>query len=390
MKTMKTLMLVAAATVSMQLFGSYVFNWRLATKVPRMEGDYDYAIIAVYDGNTKVSWLYSSNDGTGYLPQSGDSSFASRYYASYASDGGFAQADITKLLSNDYDAAAYAYVIELYKDDIYVNETGRYTYASLIAGYEMEVGGTSAPTAGVKTVYSIIPEPTSALLLMVGLGLLGLKRKARKVLLPCLLLASMVSFGEADLKFVTLKSEGPDKYADGTVVKDGERYAVVYTADPALVTFAADGQVTGGTLILTSRIAKNGGCPETSFQLGSGVTAGCTGGEYTLFLLDTRLADGTIAAAVNGKVPLVNGYGPVTGGVVTVSESLVPEGTPEPTFTGIEVGDEWVTLTLENTVPYLQYTVDGAEEAANGKAGEPITLKVRREEGGQMFRARRK
>lgn len=387
MKTMKTLMLVAAATVSMQLFGSYVFNWRLMTKVPRMEGDYDYAVIAVYnDATGNIASLYGVN---GRLASSANSNVTSKFYYEDLADDIWAQADITQIVS--LKDAAYSYVIELYSDNYgYVNETGHYTYASLFAGYEMETGSTSDPNVKIRNVHSIIPEPTSALLLMVGLGLLGLKRKARKVLLPCLLLASMVSFGEADLKFVTLKSEGPDKYADGTVVKDGERYAVVYTADPALVTFAADGQVTGGTLILTSRIAKNGGCPETSFQLGSGVTAGCTGGEYTLFLLDTRLADGTIAAAVNGKVPLVNGYGPVTGGVVTVSESLVPEGTPEPTFTGIEVGDEWVTLTLENTVPYLQYTVDGAEEAANGKAGEPITLKVRKEEGGQMFRARRK
>ena len=385
MKTIKTLMLVAAATMSTQLFGSYVFNWRLVT-APASAQDYSYAVIAVYNGDAKATTLLGTVSGD--LPQADKTSIASKFYSSYLTEDLYASADITQIMS--YKDAAYAYVVELYNSTGgLIDKTGRYTYADLIAGYEFETGGTGAP-AGIKNVYSIIPEPTSALLLMVGLGLLGLKRKARKVLIPCLLVAAMTSFGEANLTFVTLKSEGPDNYADGTQVKDGERYALVYTADPAAVTFAADGKVTGGTLILTSRLAKNGGCPETSFQLGSGATAGCTGGEYTLFLLDTRLADGSIAPAVNGKVPLVNGYAPITGGVVKVSESLVPEGTPDPKFTNIEVDDEWVTLTLADTVPYIQYTVDGAEEAQNGKVGEPITLKVRREEGGQMFRARRK
>ncbi len=381
---MKNFKIVFAALVmglAANAFGNYLFSWKVYNNVPTWY-DWDYAQIAVYNNDAKAGYLYEA----GVTPDTPSVSWKSDMWNSTS-------APATSTILDVYAAAntrdAYTYVIELWSDAGFVASSISYTYDMLLDGY-LQGTGTGSADPGTKNITYVIPEPTSALLLMVGLGLLGLKRKARKVLLPCLLLASMVSFGEADLKFVTLKSEGPDKYADGTVVKDGERYAVVYTADPALVTFAADGQVTGGTLILTSRIAKNGGCPETSFQLGSGVTAGCTGGEYTLFLLDTRLADGTIAAAVNGKVPLVNGYGPVTGGVVTVSESLVPEGTPEPTFTGIEVGDEWVTLTLENTVPYLQYTVDGAEEAANGKAGEPITLKVRKEEGGQMFRARRK
>lgn len=379
---MKNFKIVFAALVmglAANAFGNYLFSWKVYNNVPTWY-NWDYAQIAVYNNDAFAQYLYEAE-----AP-------ANTHSVSWKSDlWNSTSAPATSIIEDAWvnSPESYTYVIELWSDAGFVASSITYTYDMLLDGY-LQGTGTGSADPGTKNITYVIPEPTSALLLMVGLGLLGLKRKARKVLLPCLLLASMVSFGEADLKFVTLKSEGPDKYADGTVVKDGERYAVVYTADPALVTFAADGQVTGGTLILTSRIAKNGGCPETSFQLGSGVTAGCTGGEYTLFLLDTRLADGTIAAAVNGKVPLVNGYGPVTGGVVTVSESLVPEGTPEPTFTGIEVGDEWVTLTLENTVPYLQYTVDGAEEAANGKEDEPITLKVRKEEGGQMFRARRK
>lgn len=381
MKTIKTIMLAVAGLAASQLFGGYVFSWTL-TGAPM---SYEYAQIAVYDGGAEAGYLY-------FNPST---STPSKYYATYSDSGLAAAADVSAIVAaHDAGTASYTFAIELFNNSgVSIALSDTYVYDMILAAQYLDKNGTTeAPSGQVNNIAyaSAIPEPTSALLLLMGLGLLGLKRKARKVLVPCLLVAALTGFGEADLKFVTLKSAGPDKYADGTVVQDGERYAVVYTADPASVTFAADGQVTGGTLILTSRLAKNGGCPETSFQLGAAATAGCTGGEYTLFLLDTRLADGTIAAAVNGKVPLVNGYAPVAGGEVKVVASLVPEGTPDPVFTGIDVGDEWVTLTLEKTVPYLQYTVDDAEAAANGDASRPITLRVPRKDGGQTFKARRK
>lgn len=383
MKNFRLIFAGLVAGLAVNAFGSYLFSWKVYSNVPNWY-TWDYAQIAVYHNDVQAGYLYED----GVSPDTPSRSLSSDLWNSQS-------APATSVILDAYAAAEtrdqYAYVIELWSNAGYVASSMVYTYDMLLKDY-LQGTGTGSADPGTKNIAYNIPEPTSALLMLAGMGLLVLRRKRANRLVALLAMGMVggMAMAEANVKFVTLKSDGPDHYADGTTVLDGERYALVYAADKSAVVFKANGTVDGGKLILTSRLARNGACPATCFQLGAGATVGCTGGEYALFVLDTRLADGSIAPAVNGKVPLVNGYGPVTGGVVAVSESLVPEGTPEPMFTGIEVGDEWVTLTLENTVPYIQYTVDGAESAANGKVGEPITLKVRKEEGGQMFRARRK
>ncbi len=381
MKTIKNLVLAVAGIVSSQLFAGYVFNWTLSD-VPE-NYNYDYAQIAVYAGDADKAYLYFNAETP------------SRYYSWYRDSNLYASADVSAIVAAYNNGnTSYSFIIELFNDYGVIGESASYTYEGLLAGNLDWYDEPYQPTDKVADVTYNIPEPSSVLMLLAGLMLLGLKRKARKVLLPCLLVAVMTGFGEANLTFVTLKSDGPDKYADGTVVKNGERYAVVYAADPGQVKFLANGKVTGGTLVLTSPIAKDGGCPETCFQLGENLTKDCSGGDYKLFLLDTRLADGSIAPAVNGKVPLVNGYALVEGASVQVSAiSELPSDTPKVEFTDIEVGDEWVSLTMKNTVPYVQYTVDDDEASvSNGKAdlNDTITITVPRKDGGQTFKARRK
>ena len=384
MKNIKLVFAVLVMGLAANTFGSYLYSWKLYTNVPGWY-DWDYAQIAVYTGNERVSYLYEASAPT----------YESRSYSSDLWNDSSAPA--VSAIQDAWVAAAsrndYTYVVELYNaSGTFVASSIYYTYDMLLAGY-LQGEGTGSADPGTKKITYLIPEPTSALLLLVGMGLLALRRKRAKCLVAmfAMCLVGLSAMAEAKLTFVTLKSEGPDRYADGTVVADGERYALVYAADKSAVVFEANGTVRNGTLVLTARIAKDGACPETTFQLGEAVTAGCTGGEYALFVLDTRLANGTISSTKDGKVAVVNGYALAEGGQVTATVSALPAGIRKPRFTNIEVLEDSVVLTLDNTDSFIQYTVDAeGAEAKNGDENAPITITVPKRDDGQIFRLERK
>ena len=119
--------------------------------------------------------------------------------------------------------------------------------------------------------------------------------------------AATAAIDDALLAFSTV---GPDKYADGTTVLDGECYALVRTLPGA--TFggiAADGTAVAETdeIVLLAPLAKDGRCPKVLFQIPSDKSEGT----FSVYLLDTRVKaeDGTVAPAglkANGKPALVN------------------------------------------------------------------------------------
>ena len=56
----------------------------------------------------------------------------------------------------------------------------------------------------------------------------------KKLIAVFALLASVCAFGAIDDTIIVIETQGPDKYADGTTVLDGERYAIVWlTNSPA-------------------------------------------------------------------------------------------------------------------------------------------------------------
>ena len=124
--------------------------------------------------------------------------------------------------------------------------------------------------------------------------------------------AGFAGMGDALLSFST---QGPDKYADGTTVLDGERYALVWTADGAeFGGFKADGTLVSENdrVVILASLAKDGHCPPTLFQVSEATVDALQGGTYGVYLLDTRVKaeDGTVAPAglkANGKPNLVNG-----------------------------------------------------------------------------------
>ena len=218
--------------------------------------------------------------------------------------------------------------------------------------------------------------------------------------------AATAAIDDALLAFSTV---GPDKYADGTTVLDGECYALVWTKNGA--TFggiAADGTAIAETdeIVLVAPVAKDGHCPNVLFQIDSAKADALADGTYGVYLLDTRVAEnGTTkpAGVKNGKLSLVNGYGLTTkatqvgkataGGATTVQEkdseggqvvaagAAAPKDLPQPKITSIKIEGDYVKLTVQNLPGYMRVSsgadvsaddTQGAAQATDGATDEVI------------------
>ena len=204
--------------------------------------------------------------------------------------------------------------------------------------------------------------------------------------------AASAAIDDALLAFSTV---GPDKYADGTTVLDGECYALVWTKNGA--TFggiAADGTAVAETdeIVLLAPVAKGGRCPYVLFQIDSAKAEALADGTYGVYLLDTRVsANGMTkpAGIKNGKLSLVNGYGlateatkvgKATGGITTAAEkettggqtvaagAAAPKGVPQPKITSIKVEGDYVKLTVQNLPGYMRVS-SGADVSADDTQG---------------------
>ena len=133
------------------------------------------------------------------------------------------------------------------------------------------------------------------------------KNSAASLTLEDVTAAAGLCFGDASNLLVTFSTPGPDRYADGSTVRDGERYALVYVRG-TFGGIAADGsavEADDAVVAVLSR-AEKGRCPTTVFQVPSDLAKTLTGGSYAVYLLDTRLAptDAVRLAATDAKTGL--------------------------------------------------------------------------------------
>ena len=248
----------------------------------------------------------------------------------------------------------------------------------------------------------------------------------KNILAAAAVLSSAAAFSAANDAMVSFSTKGPDKYADGATVLDGECYALVWTApNSAGLAVAADGTASGGEIVLAAPVAKGGRCPKVIFEVNADDMARkYKGGSWSVLLLDTRRwgADGSArpAGLVSGRLGIVNATGAVSGGSVGVAaassssvsaisaavasaSTAVPEGAPRPTITGIRVEGANVFVTVKGTVPYLQYgltagdepgaVTDSVSEAPQTGAAAPdeeIVLVAPAKAGGAFFKVGRK
>ncbi len=200
-----------------------------------------------------------------------------------------------------------------------------------------------------------------------------------------LLAAAAMSAGVfAELpSYVKFASTGPDKYADGSLVLDGEVYALVWTKTGATFAgFNADGTVVdaeNNKLISAAAVAINHHCPTVMYMLTGTNSVLATAGSFSVYLFDTRVraADGTtsVGGVTAGAVTAINATSAAAatvqcGGKTKVEESVQPEGyvqtavpadAPNPRITAINVVGGQVIVKVADTKPYLQYGISAGK-----------------------------
>lgn len=223
------------------------------------------------------------------------------------------------------------------------------------------------------------------------------------------------SVGDARISFST---KGPDRYADGSVVMDGECYALVWSSDGKFDGFSTDGACIDGhdRIVLIAPVAKDGRCPSVLFQIPQTEAEELAGGQYAVYLLDTRVASGDTVrprGTVNGKLALMNGYGAASAnlavgglsaktaaetgngaaGLVASSVSAAPADCEQPRIKSMRIEGDNVFLTVENLKGFMRVRSGGdltASDSAtaavetSGEGGE-VTLVTRKPESSSGF-----
>jgi len=224
-------------------------------------------------------------------------------------------------------------------------------------------------------------------------------RNAKISSMTVLVLCAAFAYGSARDKLARFSTPGPDRYADGSIVRDGECYALVWS--PTGTTFSgfnADGTPVSSRdrVVLAGALAQDGKCRDAVFQIPAAEYEALKGGEWAVCLVDTRNLAGVPTGTRNGKPVRVNRWGIISGGVnitnanstkprlatggtrSVASEttggtrsvasvaratnlSAVPQNLLPPQITAIELTDGEVWLAVDGTVPYLDYTIISSE-----------------------------
>ena len=374
------------------------------------DGGYSYRTFYVLSGDDSVQEL-NGYDGRSQKLQSDrpDSTSSVGGVGVYADIGSY---------ETDYGDYT-TFLFELLLGGEVVGNKG-YNYSE-IAEYVYNTSDPLAKSASEPLVVSqVIPEPTSALLLLFGLAGLAIRR--RKAVVSMLAVAFVgATFAAQNDALVTFSTRGPDTYADGATVMDGECYALVWSPKNATFEVLADGTTTGGEIVLTAPVARDGHCPRIVFQVPAAKVDGYKNGEWSVYLLDTRRigANGVAEpAGVDGagKVRLVNAAGEVAGSAVAMASASssektvegascaaattgVPANTPKPEIVAIRIIGENVYVTVQNAVPYLQYDLAEGEtpdqvtervnDPRNGEDDGTVVLVAPKKEGSAFFRVNR-
>lgn len=239
-------------------------------------------------------------------------------------------------------------------------------------------------------------------------------------------LAGALAFGEGQENVpITISTKAPAVYADGTTVKQGEFFALVWVKDAATeVSFAADGSLVApegaAEILIAGPWADKDGWlwRPRSYTIPAAITA--KGGELRLLVMDTRKADGALfggyeldesgcaVLADDGKaLPVaVNAGDPITnlvlgsnistisgvGEIKVASMSALPPDAPQSEIVATRFEgtgkDRKMVLTVKNTAWYAKYnaakgaspdaigTEKAADKPVDGKASPDETVDV--------------
>ena len=191
---------------------------------------------------------------------------------------------------------------------------------------------------------------------------------------------------------------GPDKYADGTTVINGESYALVWTPTGSeFQGIGSNGEAVGDSKVaVKAPVAIGGKCPNVQFQIDEAfANANYPDGTWGVYLLDTRkFATEEVTVTVDGKdvtqtqikvdadgkkVAMgvggtVSGYGRVVSNLGRTLSAAgaeagivqnIPAGIQPPTIKDFKVVNGMAYLYLQNTAPTASYGVAAGQDPGN-------------------------
>ena len=232
-------------------------------------------------------------------------------------------------------------------------------------------------------------------------------RPRRLIAATLALAAAMTATAGVDV-FVTFHTKGPDRYADGSPVLNGERYALVWSRDGVFDGVTADGGPVdpNDRVIIVAGVATGGHCPHVLYQLPAATAAALSGGVCDVVLFDTRVG-GKVATMPN----VVNGWTRTTAGVklsgsyaaamdddgeahVASGAVAPPPDVEQPKIISMRVDGDYVMMQVDNLKGYMRVNggpaigsfgaLTGATVADGGD--EPVTLVVPKTGDSGFFR----
>ena len=187
---------------------------------------------------------------------------------------------------------------------------------------------------------------------------------------------AMASLAAVNDTLISFSTPGVDTYADGTAVRDGECYALVWSADGVFEGLDVNGRPldAADAVVLVAPVAKDGRCPDLVYQVDAARAAAFAGGQYGVYLLDTRRTDaatGEVKVGLeDGKLVFVR-----TSAAATVYTEI------EPPVVAIKVDAAVITLTVSGMNPFADYWVqkgtdlkDVSEKVADVPADGVVAL----------------
>lgn len=168
MKKILSVLLVFAALAALA-DDSYLY-WMIGDTNPYGEGSYDNVRVAATDDSGRVSYLNLYGPGGDFL----DSTTVSYEGITALKNDG--QSLYAQLASNKKYSS---FVVELLNDNAFVAQSETLDYSEAMANYittsnSMKLAASWAPTSFA------VPEPNSAMLLLIGCAALGLRRRRQR------------------------------------------------------------------------------------------------------------------------------------------------------------------------------------------------------------------
>ncbi|MBO7684444.1 MAG: hypothetical protein J6T51_06940 [Kiritimatiellae bacterium] len=236
-------------------------------------------------------------------------------------------------------------------------------------------------------------------------------------------LLTAAAFAGMNNVVVTFYSPGPDKYADGTKVVDGECYALVWTPEGSeFAGIAADGKaVPPSEVVIAAPVAKDGKCPPIAFQLDEAEAQNYVNGTWGVYLLDTRkfqtnadgeiitdekgnkiYEEGSVGVDKTGQPKRINGYGAVAAlsggnasGAASASISVdassnVPDSAKNLKIRKIDFVGDNVYVHVTGSLSCMSYELksgDAPTEIESSDGGKP---KYGTDEGDLLFIRKKK